>query len=284
MLMNILQHSDAYTFNLRVRDFLRRNEALHHMMLSSCYSLLHKPEGLRAETDLITLEAEAALVGVGMLLPGRALSISLTSLEGVTRLAEYLRQRYNSLSRLNAPTEVAQHFAQVWQELSGQSAHPGMTVCAYQLEAIRPFVWAQGHLEPATEKDLALVSQWFTAFGLEALGDSATDSDAWAKGQIERGNAFLWHDGQPVAMGCRIGQTENGFRVSIIYTPPEHRRQGYGKTCTAALTQRLLEDGQPRCCLYADKANRATNHMYEAIGYTLTGESQTHHFETLTAD
>lgn len=282
--MDILQHSDAYTFNLRVRDFLRRNEALHHMMLSSCYSLLQKPERLRAETDLITLESDAALVGVGMLLPGRALSMSLTSLDGVTRLAEYLNQRYDALSKLNAPTEVAEHFVQVWQSLSGQPAHLGMTVYAYQIETIRPFVWVQGHLEPATEKDLVLVSQWFAAFGLEALGNPATDSDAWAKRQIERGNAFVWHDGRPVAMGCRIGQTENGFRVSIIYTPPEHRRRGYGKTCTAALTQRLLEDGQPRCCLYADKANRATNRMYEAIGYTLTGESKTYHFETLTAD
>ncbi|MGG6240967.1 GNAT family N-acetyltransferase [Nodosilinea sp. AN01ver1] len=283
--MDVIQHSNAYTSNLRVRDFLRRNEALHHRMLSSCYSLLQKPERFEAETALITLESDAALVGVGMLLPGRALSMtSLTSLEGVTRLAEYLNQRYGSLSRLNAPTEVAEHFVQVWQSLSGQSAYLGMTVCAYQLETIRPFIWAQGHLEPATEKDLALVSQWFTAFGLEALGDSATDSDAWAKGQIERGNAFLWHDGQPVAMGCRIGQTEHGFRLSIIYTPPEHRQRGYGKTCTAALTQRLLEDGQPRCCLYADKANGVTNRMYEGIGYTLSGESKTYHFEPLTAN
>ena len=28
--MDILQHTNAQTFNLRVRDFLRRNEALRH--------------------------------------------------------------------------------------------------------------------------------------------------------------------------------------------------------------------------------------------------------------
>lgn len=140
--------------------------------------------------------------------------------------------------------------------------------------------WAAGQLRQATVADLPLVSQWYAAFYSEALGSLRTDSHDWATRQINQGHVFLWQDGDPVAMGCRIGQTANGFRVSMIFTPREHRHKGYGKTCTAALTQRLLDDGQRYCFLYADKKNALTNRMYEAIGYELMGETQNYRFAT----
>ena len=180
---------------------------------------------------------------------------------------------------VNAPPEVAQRFAQTWSQLTGQPHAPEMTLCAYRLERLRPFTWATGQLRQATESDLPLVSQWCTAFSEAALGNSPAASKDWASDQIHQGHVFLWEDGDPVSMGCRIGQTTNGFRISIVYTPPDYRRKGYGKTCTAALTQRLLDDGQRYCFLYADKKNAVTNRMYEAIGYELMGETQNYRFD-----
>lgn len=276
--MIILQHTDIQTFNLRVRNFLWLNEALHHAMLASCYSLLRQPERFQPSPDLMTLEQDGELVGVAILLSGQALSLSIfSSLNGVDLLAHDLKQRYGVLSKLSAPTDVANRFVAVWSDMARQPAHLELTVFAYQLEILRPFTWASGYLKPATEADTPLISRWFTAFGVEALGESTTDSDAWAKAQIERGHVFLWYDDQPVAMGCRMGKTENGFRISMIYTPPEQRRRGYGKTLTAALTQWLLE-GQRHCWLYADQKNTLTNQMYQAIGYEQMGEIQNYRF------
>jgi predicted GNAT family acetyltransferase len=283
--MDILQHTDAQSFNLQVRNFLQHNEALHHSMLASCYSLLQKPERFQPFPELITLEQEGDLVGVAMLLSGSSLALSqFSSLGGVDLLAQYLKQRCDWLSKLKAPTKVASRFVTNWSNLAQQSAHPELTVFAYQLNTLQPFTWANGYLKPATESEVPLISQWFTAFGAEALGELPSNSDAWAKAQIDHGHAFLWHDGQPMAMGCRVGKTENGFRISMIYTPPESRRRGYGKTLTAALTQRLLEAGQHHCWLYADKKNALTNQMYQAIGYELMGESQDYQFITPTSD
>jgi uncharacterized protein len=148
------------------------------------------------------------------------------------------------------------------------------------LEHVHPFTWVVGQLRQATVVDIPLVSQWYADFCFEALGSVRPNSQDWATRQINQGHAFLWYDGDRVSMGCRIGQTEDGFRVSIVFTPPEHRRKGYGKTFTAALTQRLLDDGQRYCFLYADKKNVSTNRMYEAIGYELMGETQNYRFVT----
>lgn len=276
--VELIQHQDAYSFKVRVRDFLLRREALHHAMLSHCYALTHTPEPLKQYPDLLTLESNGEVVAVAIR-SGNSVFISMLAyLGGVDLLAQYLK-RHGTLSMVNAPPNVAQRFAQIWTQLTGQPHTPEITQCAYRLEQIRPFTWAVGQLRQANVTDIPIVSQWYAAFCEEALGSLRNDSQDWATRQISRGHAFLWQDGDPVSMGCRIGQTENGFRVSIVFTPREHRRKGYGKTCTAALTQRLLCDGQHYCFLYADKNNASSNRMYEAIGYELMGETQNYRFE-----
>lgn len=277
--MQLIQHTDAYDFNQPVRDFLLRNEALHHAMLSQCYRIAHIAEPLEQYPDLLTLEINREVVAVAINRSGNSVFISmLAHTEGVDLLAQHL-QRHGSLSIVNAPPDVAQRFAQIWTQLTGQLHKPEITCCAYRLEHLCPFTWAKGQLRQATEADLPLIRQWYAAFSQEALGILPADSHDWATGKINQGHAFLWQDGSPVSMGCKQGQTANGFRLSMIFTPPEHRRKGYGKTCTAALTQRLLDEGQRYCFLYADKDNALTNQMYQAIGYELMGETQTYCFD-----
>jgi predicted GNAT family acetyltransferase len=53
-----------------------------------------------------------------------------------------------------------------------------------------------------------------------------------------------------------------------VYTPPEHRRQGYGTAATAALSRMLMtERGYRTCFLYTDLSNPISNGIYSAIGY-----------------
>ncbi len=275
--VELVLHQDADSFNQRVRDFLLRNEALHHTMLAQCYALTHPPEPLKQCPELLTLESNNEVIAAAINRSGNVFVSMLTQFGGVDLLAQHLQQ-HGTLSMVNAPPDVAQRFAQIWTQLIGQTHTPEMTICAYRLEQFHPFTWATGQLQQAIAADIPLVSQWYTAFCEDAFGRLTNDNQDWATRQINQGNVFLWQNGEAVSMGCRVGQTDHGFRVSMIFTPSEHRRQGYGKTCTAALTQRLLSDGQRYCFLYADKNNALTNRMYHAIGYELMGETQIYRF------
>lgn len=64
-----------------------------------------------------------------------------------------------------------------------------------------------------------------------------------------------------------MGETPNGVRVGLVYTPAELRRRGYATSCVSRLTQLLLDSGKKYCCLYADLANPASNRIYEKVGY-----------------
>ena len=52
-----------------------------------------------------------------------------------------------------------------------------------------------------------------------------------------------------------------------MYTPPAERKKGYASAAVAALSQRLLDEGSPRCFLFANAGNATANKIYQALGY-----------------
>lgn len=153
--VELIQHQDACSFNQRVRDFLLRNEALHHNMLSQCYALTHTPEPLKQCPNLLTLESNGEVLAVAIKHWDNSVFISMeTPGCGVDLLAQHLKQQ-GTLSLVNAPSDVAQRFAQIWTQLTGQAHTPEMTIYAYRSEQIRPFTWATGQLRQATSSDLS---------------------------------------------------------------------------------------------------------------------------------
>jgi hypothetical protein len=75
------------------------------------------------------------------------------------------------------------------------------------------------------------------------------------------------------------GPTPNGIRIGPVYTPPEHRRRGYGSAVTAAASERNLDRGCRFCFLYTDLANPTSNRIYMDLGYEPVGDSAEYRFE-----
>lgn len=63
------------------------------------------------------------------------------------------------------------------------------------------------------------------------------------------------------------GPTPNGIRIGPVYTPQDERRKGYGSACTAAVSQKMLDEGRRFCFLYTDIENPTSNKIYQNIGY-----------------
>ena len=67
--------------------------------------------------------------------------------------------------------------------------------------------------------------------------------------------------------------------MNLCYTPPRLRGRGYATACVAALTQRILDQGD-RAILYTNLANPTSNLIYRRIGYRAVDESISYRFET----
>jgi hypothetical protein len=53
----------------------------------------------------------------------------------------------------------------------------------------------------------------------------------------------------------------------LVYTPPAARGQGYATACVGALTKRRLKGGWAYSVIMADRANPASNSIYQRLGY-----------------
>ena len=149
----------------------------------------------------------------------------------------------------------------------------------FKLEKVEFCSQAKGNLRLATENDKELLKCWHDAFCLEALGSIEGDSESWANRSLHKGTVYLWENEIPVAIACIARLTPNGAGISMVYTPPEYRKQGYAKACVAALSQILLEKGYKFCFLSTDLSNPTSNKIYQQIGYKPVADRSNYSFE-----
>lgn len=128
-------------------------------------------------------------------------------------------------------------------------------------------------LRPATLDDLDLLAHWVRDFLLyiEELG-GGNDYRGKARRLIEGKKLYVFErDGRPVTM---VGSTRHIGGVACVnhvFTPENFRGRGYATLAVAAFSEHLLQSANA-CVLFADKANPASNAVYQKIGYRIDGE------------
>ena len=239
--MKVYRYQDASQFYDRVKDYLLTNEALHNMQLALCHGLIHNLEGFKEKPLLATVEAEGDIVAVAIRTPPRNLLLSkIQDFGAIEAIAQDLHLTQESLPGVNAPNAEAKAFAETWRSLTNQSYEIKMALRAFQLKQVQKISSCVGELRQATERDRELLTDWFEAYVVEALGIAATNTERTVDRHLQRGTAYLWEDETPVSMACNVRITSNGAAISLVYTPPEHRGKGYASSCVAALSQILL--------------------------------------------
>ncbi len=126
-----------------------------------------------------------------------------------------------------------------------------------------------GMARVATTSDSERIVQWWQAFAVEAdsLGGGHA-RDAVAARIAGHGAVLLWElDGKPWAMAGHTAPVEGLARLGPVYTPPAHRRQGYGSAITYACARHALESSSTGVVLFTDLANPTSNSIYQQLGF-----------------
>ncbi len=271
-----LNHFDgASQYYKRVKDYLLRHEAHHCLLLGLVNALICVPERFTHQPYLAVVEEDDTIVTVGLRMPPNNLILSRSvNSQALAIVVQDLHRQQAWVPGVHGPTDEANTFAKLWQEVTGQSYRVGFAQCIYQLTTVQPIQQANGHLRHATQAERDQLICWTQAFVGEALGGGdRQEAERVVDGRLKDGSLYIWQDDAPVSMASYSGPTPNGIRVNLVYTPPEYRRQGYATSCVAALSQALLNQGRKYCFLFTDLANPTSNHIYQTIGYQPVGEA-----------
>ena len=191
--------------------------------------------------------------------------------DALVALANALSAQRVELPGVTGAVPEVDIFSESWVARNGMSRQRRVAQRIYRLTELRPVVQARGHARTATDADRELLVDWVNAFVAEALPQGAPGGDAErtvdARLRTGAGGFTIWDDDGPVSLTGWGGRTPNGVRIGPVYTPPEHRRRGYGSAVTAAVTAAQLAAGRRFCFLYTDLANPTSNKIYADIGY-----------------
>jgi predicted GNAT family acetyltransferase len=266
--MNLVRHSGAEAFLLRAGPWLLRAEAENNLILGIARAIAANSHASAHAPYLATIERGGEIVACALRAPPHKLLVTRCTEEALALLIEDMASLDRALPAVLGTETVASQFAQVWTTRRGQRVRTGKRQRIHELRQASPGIpQPAGNFRPAQEPDLELVIAWTRAFLKEGDIWEPTDPAQIARDRLSQNGLFLWENGEPVSVAACGGKTPNGIRINLVYTPPQQRRRGYASACVAALTRRLLQQGNQFCCLFTDLANPVSNSIYRRIGY-----------------
>jgi GNAT superfamily N-acetyltransferase len=166
---------------------------------------------------------------------------------------------------------TAERIAADWAKLAG-GTYRAVPKRAFRLfsfdEPTPPDPAPRGEARRTTLDEAGLATAWDKAFCEECGFLTVEDRAPFVRTAIEQRRQMLWTvDAVPVAQAVHTPIIAGTARIVGVYTPPEHRRNGYAAGLTWAITQQALADGAERVVLHTDLSNPTSNAVYQRLGF-----------------
>lgn len=275
----VKQHQSGAYFLRVVGSRLYKNEDKYGLILGICETLaksgkfIHSAESPR----LLRVVHGARLCTVAVQTPPKNLILTKASASDLKVLAEYLYERRAALPGVIGPPQEVAAFIKHWRRLTGAKVDHHINQGIYRIDRVVHPGAVSGRMEKADTADVRRLARWLGEFLEESLPSDVTNHKDYlrvVRAKVAEGQAFIWRVGnKTVSMAFATRPTKNGVSVGPVYTPKEHRQNGYASALVAELSALLLKKWK-FCTLYTDLSNPTSNKIYKRIGYRSIGRSR----------
>ena len=208
----------------------------------------------------------------------RSLVLSTMSDAQAEQLMTVLGSQSDSLKIAEGPGDAALTFGKAWDQTDGHSHALEMNQALYELTHVDMPKTAGGTMVLAGPETKVLLQSFLTGFCRDCFPQK-TFTPEMIEQRVQRlldeKKGYLWRnqDGELVSMAAIVRESPNTTSISLVYTPPPQRGQGYAARIVAALSQDQLDAGKSACNLHTDLANPTSNGVYIRIGYARIAKS-----------
>jgi hypothetical protein len=203
------------------------------------------------------------VIGAAMRTPNRPVHLGALQADLAEEVADAYLDLLPEVTGVAGDRAAATNFVNRWTAVRGVTATESKGTRLHKLVTLNPLP-AQGTPRLMKTSEVQLVADW-SADGFPS--ESATPDLEWAEHHLRKGTMWIWEvDGAPVSMVAYHQPIFGVCRVGPVYTPPEHRRNGYAGALTVHVSAEILAQGN-RACLYTDLANPTSNKIYAQAGY-----------------
>lgn len=167
------------------------------------------------------------------------------------------------------PKEVCLLYSALYSKHTDKTLKIAMNQRIYACTKTTGFSRFIGVVRKANKNDINLLTQW--AYAFELLIEAAADMDQirnMVELKIHNHVLFVLEvDNQVVSMAQRVRPLTHSESVSLVYTPPHLRGNGYASAVVEHVTNLIIREGKT-ASLYTDLSNPTSNSIYMKIGYT----------------
>lgn len=185
-------------------------------------------------------------------------------------LADNLADAGFLTGEIRGSNELCMHFIQQYTKRVEGSFVKTAEMDIMELRSLNDIKLAEGNQRLARADEACLVADWMIESQLETKS-SEMDYEAMLKKAVRFINEnrvyFFEKDDMVVSMAIKERKLVNGMLLSYIYTPAEHRGEGYAAANVYYLSKALLNEGIKFCTLLVDRRNPLLARTYEKIGY-----------------
>lgn len=232
------------------------------------WAVLRDPAGVVVAVSMRTMPHPPHTVWVPALPDDAARVLARAALDRTARAGD------PPMTSANGPVTAVRAFTdEVLRSTDGTSREERLERLWEAVRITAPQPAPLGRARRATLADLNLVTAWFDVFHAEADAQAGRAPEAeplrieGAPRWIDEGGVWLWEvDGEVVHLTGARPPAFGVVRIGPVFTPAEHRGHGYARALVAEVARRVLDAGH-RVCLYTDRDNPVSSHVYESIGF-----------------
>ncbi|GGU47841.1 GNAT family N-acetyltransferase [Lentzea flava] len=267
--MDAVVHTTLASFDAATHDRLAADPVCNTVALTSLDRIRRLPATAEPPI-LITFHDNGEVVGSLIRTPPWPFQVADLPVAAATLAVQVAREIDQDAPGVTGPRQRSHAFATAYAEASGETFTESLATRLYRLGTLAPPTTVPGAGRMATEDDAELLGAWRAAFVAEAVPEGPDEHPAEVmRTSLRLGNGHaLWElDGTPVAWAAASIPQAGMTRIGPVYTPPEHRRHGYGAAVSAMASQWALDQGAAEVLLFADLTNPISNSIYQRIGY-----------------
>lgn len=275
--MAIREFDDPHLFAAAARGFLETDPFSANVIAVHVEAVVR---GLRPHGPADrwwTVDDGGQVAGLAMLTPPHNLFLSRMPRGAAAALAISLAQAGSQLPGVTGEIGSLANFSAAWEARTGRRSRVVLSMQVYRLTSVTVPGRVPGSGRAAEPGDVPQVAAWLAAMHDEAQPHAPVAED-WTQAagrRVGAGQLRLWVEGGEARSMAGFSSPAAGVsRVGPVYTPPAHRRRGFGTAVSADATRTALTAGATHVMLYADLANPTSNSIYQLIGYQPDHQAQ----------
>lgn len=209
---------------------------------------------------------------------GRGMWIWISPELDERKVSEYLSEFYELIKDRHIPSitgykEITDRVANRLSRDRNCDYKQDMGMIAYYCPEVKYADTDSVSLIKGTSSHVDIAGYFFKGFAKDAYGIDVSEERQIksANSIINAGHVyFLEKDGEIISMANISHRTKKYGRINSVYTPLEHRNNGYATAIVAKLSMKLINEGLIPV-LYTDDSNNISNKVYTNIGFCETG-------------